>query len=261
MRLNDLVFISRTIAQVSTKYGSTYCSVFWSDTLRSLVRIYPLQAPLPASLHLKRWHVYSADLSRPRNDHRAESWHLDGELTPTSLVVSREEYLDRFSCRASHSVASLNDCKRSLGIVRCSNLKLASRDLDQATRRGIEAQQCELFRATSDVQIRRRGALLRDEIGFQPMLQFSDESGDWHEYQLLSICSFALLAKGYGLDELRRSYCIGTEDRDHLLLIGNQANHLTSWLTIEVFPVQATRRTDMQMSFSVFDHSGEMART
>lgn len=239
MKLDDLVFLNRTVAQVSTKYGATYCSVAWSDTLRSLVRLYPLPAPLPADKRPHRWHVYSAALSRPANDTRSESWRVDGDLVPTGERRDREDMLAVLRKTQATSILALDQCRRSLGLIEAAHVSMGQREIDRATADGVRAQQGELFGMGLPQPGRSCNALMRGDIGIQPTMRFRDLAGV-HELQLLSIGAFALLAKGYGVSDLGSTLRIGRPDTSHLLLVGNQAHHRNSWLVIESFPVTST---------------------
>jgi hypothetical protein len=232
--LDDLVFLNRTVAQRSTKYGAVYCSVAWSDTLRALVRLYPLVAPIPPDKRPHRWRVYRAALSRPAQDTRSESWHVDGDLVPTGARRDPAGMLGNLEKYQAASIAALNDARRSLGLLVVSGLRITERALDPDI--ALDSHQEELF-GRSPTEPRPIGSpLFRQMVGRQPVLEFAD-AGGWHQLQLLSIGAFALLARGYDVGALRDAYRVtGTT---HAILVGNQAYARNSWVAIEVFPLRA----------------------
>lgn len=231
--LDDLVFLNRTVAQRSVKYGATYCSVAWSDTLRSLVRLYPLVAPIPQEKRPHRWHVYRATLSRPANDTRSESWHVEGDLEPTGTQRDAATMLASLEKYQAGSIAALNDARRSLGVLVVDGLRITDRPLTADV--ALDCHQEELFARSPRAPRALGSPLFREMIGVQPVLEFSD-AGGWHQLQLLSIGAFALMARGYAVDALREAYRLaGTT---HAVLVGNQAHARNSWVAIEVFPLR-----------------------
>lgn len=231
--------LGRTEPTESKKYGVCVCSAGYSRELRQLIRIYPL----PWRNDIRMWSRCTVPLRRPKDDNRAESWRIDcdGDYAEDAAeAVSIHGKADKtsefdFLCSiAATSIKELNEQRRSLAIIRPTVLRGffdRRSDVDPA-------EQFTLFERRQHDGIAHRSDLI-------PRLQFVDEQGNGSKLSLKEWGCSEWLRKHRGdADSLWANLSIGDPNYEHLLFIGNQNNHRTSWLVISVIK----RRVTSQLS-------------
>jgi hypothetical protein len=239
MQLEDFVFLGTAVPEESRRYGFTVCVAGFSPSLRSFLRLYPMPWPRPASIGRMRWEMYSVEVERPAADSRAESW----KVVPADWSRARyrgrygsERGIDWLRTHQSASIASLNDCRLSLGVLICAPraLRLCGREHASVLGSRNGHAQGQLFAEHAI----HTGPVTKGQIPSLPMLSFDDSRGG-HELQLIDWGSFLLLHKRYDLDALAAELRIGDATRAHALLLGNQENARRAWLVIACIPVPA----------------------
>jgi hypothetical protein len=248
VRVNDFVFLGTAIPAESQRYGYTICAAGFSPMLRGFLRLYPMPWPKPPTVQTMRWRMYALDLERPAPDSRVESWKV---VPPNWSGASdqgpfgRKAGVEWLLTHRATSIASLNDCRLSLGVLVCAprTLRLVGR---------INGAGAPTLLFDREVAC---GPVTKAQAPLWPVVKFCDPRGE-HTLQLVDWGSYLLLWRGYALDDLARQLCFGDPTRAHLLLVGNQANARNSWLAIAVIPIAAelVRADDPQRS--LFDCIG-----
>lgn len=230
MVLHDFVMLGKTVPEPTRRDGRVFvCSAGVSDTLRSLVRVYPLARRNTPP----RWSVSTVKLIRNPEDNRRESFKLEGDRRPgaherinNSFFISaavpptaRKELLSRY---VVGSIPEANDKKLSLAIIHPEQVELTfehnpdSPDSPALTLFDLEPRPTE-------------GA---KKFAYIPRLRFKDADRTNH-----------LMLRDWGCFEFMRKQGdhkrFEMADALHLdptcsLLVGNFNQHRNSWLVISV---------------------------
>lgn len=233
MRLDDFVMLGTTVPEVLSDGREAVCSAGYSEEYGSLLRLYPLSrfgAP-------RRWHAYRVEIERNSRDRRAESWALRGERRVDHAQInfrsfSEEGRVEPFELSEAierNEVASIKEAngrRMSLAFLRPRNIKL-SFDYNPES---PDSPQLKLFAGREPVKGSKRFA-------YTPRLQFLDQEGYGHNLQLRDWGAFEFLRK-YPKDHSGLKQNLKLDD-EPVLLIGNHAQHRTSWLVISVLHVAA----------------------
>jgi hypothetical protein len=225
MRIDDFVCLGRTVPEQSKKYGYRVCMAGYSEELRSLIRVYPLEVQNP----IRQRSVCRLELLRGVNDSRLESWHLNRELPNNGVdVVGEKEYgavVNWLASRAGEeSIHLCNTWRLSLAVIRPKSLEPFFR----RNGKGDNPEQMELF---EDI-VRLFGA---DAAKWMPYLRFADAEGE-HELQLREWGCYEWLRKCPGKEsQLWDNLHLGDSDRDYYLVIGNMNHRRNCWLVINVY--------------------------
>lgn len=232
MRLDDFVMLGTTVPEVISDGREAVCSAGYSDEFGSLLRLYPLarfDAP-------KRWHTYRVEIERNSRDRRSESFALRGERRENHSDINRRSFSETGKIAPASladvvernlvaSIREANDRRISLAFLRPRDLRLEF-DYNPAA---PDAPQLKLFPADpSQLNGSRR-------FPYIPRLRFFDERGYGHNLKLRDWGAFEFLRKfpedRAGLESNLKL------DSDAVLLVGNHAQHRSSWLVISVLQV------------------------
>jgi hypothetical protein len=235
--LDDFVMLGKTVPEPNADGRVFVCSAGYSDTLRSLVRVYPLgryDSP-------PRWSVSTARLERNPKDARAESFKLAGDrsadqhwrinssaFTVTGKVSdgARARLMQRY---AADSIADANADRASLAVIHPSAVELEFEHNPASP----DSPELSLFDlpGTPPTGARR--------FPYIPRLRFQDDKGE-HRLQLRDWGVYELMRKHNNLTSMteteRRRY-VGQAlhlDSSCSLLVGNMNNQRTAWLVISV---------------------------
>ncbi len=230
LTIDDFVMLGKTVPEPTRRDGRVFvCSAGVSDTLRSLVRIYPLARWNTPS----RWSVSTVKLVRNPEDSRSESFKLEGDRSPgaherinnsfwvTTTVpdAARTELLRRY---VVGSIAEANAKRMSLAIVNPEQVELTFEHNPDSP----DSPELTLF------DLEPRPTVGARRFAYIPRLRFRDADGTHH-----------LMLRDWGCFEFMRKQ--GDDKRSGLagalhldpscsLLIGNFNQHRTSWLIISV---------------------------
>lgn len=239
MIIEDFVMLGRTEPTESKKHGVAICSAGYSRELRQLIRVYPLPWPN----RIGAWNRCRIPLRRPRQDSRFESWRIDvdGDAKDAEAAVEiqgtvqKDDEFDFLKGMLSPSIASLNERRRSLGIIApASPIGTFKRreDVDPE-------EQLTLFE-----RIVAQGPTHKSDL--IPMLEFSDADGE-HKLSLREWgCAEYLRKNRSNAEGLWTALNLTKPNYEHLLLVGNQANARNSWLIIRLI---SRRKTTQQALF------------
>lgn len=237
MIVEDFVMLGRTEPTESKKNGIAICSAGYSRELNRLIRIYPL--PWPNSIG--SWLKCRIPLRRPRQDSREESWRINcGDTAMEAAAgievvgnVKKDEEYDFLAKITAPSIASLNNERKSLGIIKPSVMRgifKRREDVDPE-------EQLTLFE-----RVVAEGPTHKSDL--IPQLEFDDEHGA-HRLSLREWgCSEFLRKNRPNADGLWAALNLTKPNYEHLLLVGNQANARNAWLVIRVI----SRRKSTQES-------------
>ena len=248
----DFVFVGQTIPERRRKDPSVVqvCSAGYSPTLRQLVRIYPL----PVSFGGHRWENYMIPIERNPKDSRKESFKISSEKRKISLDLVTDDIVflqkeDRSKCitdlakMATPSIAELNTCRRSLGIIKPKNLEgYWASNPEHAPL----FERSDLFEKT-EKEITKKGrehwARLRfsDDSGFHDLMLNSWDVYEWHRRH----------SEKHPLSDVWLKLQIGNPEYEHLLLIGNMAAIRNRWLVIAVIAYKKPIQVD-EKQFDLF---------
>lgn len=239
LTIDDFVMLGTTVPEPKSDGRIFVCSAGYSETLRSLVRVYPLArfgAP-------PRWSVSTVKLERNPQDSRIESFKLAGDRTPenhksiNSLFridgmapkAGRAEMLRR--CTVG-SIPEANERRLSLAVIHARNMELEFEHNPGSP----DSPQLALFPLDGEEP---QGAR---RFPFIPRLHFDDDQRhnrlmlrDWGVYELMrKNNNLALITEAE-----RRKYVGGALHLDPScsLLVGNLNNQRNAWLVISVLRV------------------------
>jgi hypothetical protein len=232
MRLDDFVMLGTTVPEVISDGRECVCSAGYSQELGSLLRLYPLSrfnAP-------RRWGIYQAEIEKNSRDSRSESFALRGErrLDHREINARNFEQVGEFEPTAlaqaveAHSVGSLveaNQRRLSLAFIRPSYPSL---DFDYNPG-APDAPQMGLFSAGGPEPTGSK------RFTYTPRIQFADPEGYEHNLKLREWGAFEFMRK-FPEDQLGLRQNLRLDD-NCVLLLGNHAQHRSSWLVIAVLHV------------------------
>jgi hypothetical protein len=228
--LDDFVMLGKTVPEPTRRDGRIFvCSAGVSDTLRSLVRVYPLARRNTPP----RWSVSTVKLIRNPGDNRQESFKLEGDRRPGA----HEHINNSFKWETFAPPATRHDLLKRyvVGSVKEANAKRLSLAIVQPERTEVtfehnpdspDSPELTLF----DIEPRPTEGAKR--FAYIPRLRFRDDDGDHH-----------LMLRDWGCFEYMRkqgdSRRFDIPDNLHLsaassLLVGNFNQHRSSWLVISV---------------------------
>ena len=242
LHVEDFVVLGRTLPEESKKYGQRICMAGYSPDNGHFLRVYPLMVPVGDSADANGFrarHVYTLDLYRNPQDSRVESWRVKDPFAPTltpwerALELSKDDVVRRLQSRVVPSIAVLNACRLSLGVlvVRAEEWQGETVPRDEPTppqdhRSLFEDLEDQAQGADSDIA----------RVKHAPYIRFTDEAGphrlqlrEWGAYRLLANPKYAdtpdalWMASGYH------------RDADLMLVVGNMNNHRNNWLVIKTF--------------------------
>lgn len=204
--------LGRTVPEDSKKYGKVVCSAGYSSELKQFMRIYPIQ-PFNA---IPKWSMCCIALRRNNLDSRLESWRLKDESVKLSGKANKDDEFQILKKLSSPSIKVLNSEKASLGIIMPEKISF---NFD-GMKIGEEYLQSLFPNETNEIK--------------KPRIQFNDIDG-LHNLQLRDWGSYEFLRKNpdesYKLwDALK----LTDSNYEHLLFVGNHAQHRNVWLVIGI---------------------------
>jgi hypothetical protein len=229
-RIDDLVILGRGAPDQMRDGRITICTAGWSERL-GFVRVYPTRTTSP----LRQWNVVSVPVEKSTTDSRQESWKIQGSKSEWDRLDGRIEVTGRLEGEsrrtlvrrlASGCVNLTNEAHGSLAVVRPVSLAgyLSERsDVDLAVQRTLFGGELEKTKRA---------------YPFQPRLRYrcSDcRAQGEHDQQLIEWGCYEWFRKRPGEEsKVFDNLHLGDSDWEHHLLVGNQANHRQSFLSIGV---------------------------
>lgn len=240
MRLSDFICYVRTVPEQSKKYGKRVCMAGVSAEMGLPIRIYPMLLDVP----LKARHMAELDVIKNPDDNRRESYKLIDAVDSVRGIsgipsVSIDGIFESASRIGYSTIKRLNEERASLGFI-CPvgrpTIKMVARQ-DLADPR----QQLLFDEFAEDAQ--KHEFRFGSSHPLIPYVEFWDEDGR-HCLQLREWGAFEFLRKypenPNGLLRLTSD----AEERDFVVMVGNQMHNRTSWMALSVW----SRRRNGQMS-------------
>lgn len=226
MRIDDFVCLGRTVPETSTKYGVKVCMAGYSEELRSLIRVYPLEIANP--VHARSRCVL--ELERNPNDSRIESWKLhDRRIMSVGPQVPTPSVLRFLRGWLSGSIKELNERRVSLGVIEVSG-------------------ECQgVFKRREEVVSPDQGTLfdMADSHGsfgakldIAPYLSFSDPEEFRHTLQVREWGVYEWVRKNRPEASSVWDNLSLRDGRPTILVVGNMNNYRNTWLVIKVFKAE-----------------------
>jgi hypothetical protein len=228
MIIDDFVCLGRTVPEESSTYGHRVCMAGYSDSMRSLVRVYPLHVQNP----LRQRYVSVLSVERNPRDCRMESWKLRdidrGILKATDNQIPMPTVRKWLRSYLADSIEELNKSRSSLAVLEARG---DVRPYFQRRPDVKDPDQLELFKF-ADADPRPFGA---GALDIAPRLEFLDQAGNWHDLQIREWGAYEWVRKHReNAAQLWDNYRL-RDGRPTLLLVGNMNNHRNAWLIINVF--------------------------
>lgn len=246
LTVDDFVMLGKTVPEPNSDGRVFVCSAGYSETLRSLIRIYPLaryDAP-------KTWSVSTVSLERNPQDSRFESYQIYGDRSRgahdhinrgfhVTGEVKRHHRAELIKRAVFDSIADANARTIGYGKDRVSLAIMHGQGYDlefEHNPESPESPQIALFEAPFGAAVPEFGA---KRFPYVPKLNFHDQAGP-HRLSLREWGVFELMRKNNYLVEMsegeRRQYVRGALHLDPScsLLVGNMNNQRNAWLVISV---------------------------
>ena len=252
MQIDDFVMLGKTVPEPSKDGRIFVCSAGYSQTLRSLIRIYPL-AKYAAP---KTWSISTVRLERNPRDSRQESFQLAADRRPgvhndinrkafeTHDMVPRSQRAELLRRAAFASIEAAEERVPGYGRNKTSLAILHARDYELTFDHNPESPDSPVLALFDRPDgIVPTGAR---RFPYTPRLRFRDgcvrcvAGGDGHHLMLREWGTYERIRKENNLTQMseaqRRSYI---SDALHLdptcsLLVGNLNNQPNAWLVISV---------------------------
>lgn len=232
-RIDNVIILGRGVPEQIKDGRITVCVAGWCES-RGFIRIYPSRVDSP----LRSWNIVSIEVERNPKDSRHESWKFPDSRTGWENInqhievtgcVGREHRLGLLDMLKSDCVAGINERRDSLGIIK----PIIKRSYLAPNQMHMEAHQPLFeFMEHSGVKVKR------DHMA-EPRLSFL--CGDnckvkhAHDMQLLEWGAYVWIANNPdNMQQVWQNMGIGTPEWAHYFLVGNQANHRTSYMVINV---------------------------
>ena len=231
MRVDDFIVFGRTAPEDSKKYGQSVCMAGYSEELRQLLRLYPMNIRSKVRARCK----ISVEIERNNKDSRFESWTLKDRTEDSILNVSspidKDAILPILKKNAVESIKELNEKRLSLGII-----KPEKYEIQLKTRANIAVPgQLTLF----DSFRKSVGVKTANNYFHAPYLRiYADDSQsclqirEWGIYELIR--RYEKEGKAITDQDIKRALHIG-DGKDAFFIIGNMVSVRNVWLVIKVF--------------------------
>lgn len=222
--------LGRGAADEISDHRVTVCAAGWCEEL-GLIRIYPTRLTSP----LKQWQIVSIPVERNPADTRAESWKIQGSRAEWDNLDAKIKVvgeLDRPERRGlvrklvSPCVSILNENHVSLGII------------DPKSLRGYLSEREDVPETVQQTLWGRNTPKTKASYAFQPRLEYRCSgcvAADTHDQQIIEIGCYEWFRKNPGYEaKVFDNLQLYNPGWAKYLLVGNQANHRTSYLVINV---------------------------
>ena len=235
MRCDDFICLGRTVPEESKKYGAKVCMAGLSQELGSLMRVYPLPVVNPINCR----HLCCLELERNPRDSRKESRMLydrfNGVLSVSPRpLLSNDRLASALKPHLAQSIEELNDRRLSLGVLElCGNPAGFFRE-----RSGVSHPDQGMFFEVAD-ECFGAGA-----IDIAPYIEFWDRDGKRHNLQIREWGCYEWIRNHRSEASLLWNNLDLRPSRTWAV-VGNQANHRSSWLIIKTFTLPVETQKDM----------------
>jgi hypothetical protein len=226
MIIRDFTLLGWTAPHPTKRNGDCICAAGYSKEMNQFLRVYPLPFPFRTDIH--RWDEIEVPLARNTMDSRHESWKVDYRdrnrdeliaLIKRTGKVTKDAEKGWLFKHLSASINQLNSEQRSLGLLKPASVKLA---FEQRVIKMAMVTDT-LFEVNSEL---KQNPLI-------PRIEIVNTDGSTNDLQLLEWgCSEFLRKNPFNYGDLGKALLLNREDYEHLLFVGNNNMHRTTWLAI-----------------------------
>ena len=230
--LKDVVILGRAAPETLSGSRLTVCTGAWSEHL-GFIRLYPCD---PEDDLFSRWDVIDVEVCRNPQDNRDESWKLARSDQASCITKTGEYTKEQRAALLTHvsddCVEDIKERGRSLGVVQpksISGLEFKDWDDDDGT------IQTRLFEEKDEWQPETR-----DEFDQEIRVEFTcpgcKTKQGYHNKTLLEWGAYLGAEKNdlSAGSELEEFYNLNDKDYKHWIFVGNQNNHRTSFIAINI---------------------------
>lgn len=243
IHLTDIICLGLAVPEQISDGRKTVCMAAYHADL-GLIRIYPCRA----DMGLHRWQRFSAYIERNPQDTRYESFKLYGskdgwDSLSVSLqgTVPRDERLALLDKLKTTCVSDINTARLSLGIIKPTEILSVWYDRNPLY---TKTKQHPIALVKSDEWV-----LTKSDFPFQPRIIYRCHPNcKGHNQSILEWGAFEWVRKNSGNEyQIIENWRLDDSNYEHFLLVGNQAQHRTSFLVINLIPL----KTEMALSPSI----------
>jgi hypothetical protein len=233
VEIKDLVILGRSSPDMMKDGRMSVCVAGYSRQ-HGFIRLYPTRVDSP----LKTWNVVEVPVERNDQDHRFESWKIEGSKSEWPSLsnrikvigyVPREDRLDLLRSHIDGCVMDINDQRRSLGLVSPSFRKCYFEDRADYD---------------SSFQLTLFGRVLmsdKHKYGLQPRVRYrcsGCRAADSHDQQILEWGVYEWFRKHPDGPEKVWDNLFSREAKQQILfLVGNLARHPSSFMVISILRI------------------------
>jgi len=237
MLLNDLIILGRACPEPLKDGRVTVCLAGYSYE-HGFIRLYPTHPKMP----IKRWDIVRIEVERNEQDTRAESWKitdskagwdkLPEKIKVIGLVDKRDERRNLLANLTDPSVKTINEAKRSLGIVKPEIIKTYFGDnakFGEWKQLGLPGMtDLESYLTKRDYEIEPRVQYRCPEIN--PPSEHDQQVLEWGFYEWFR-------KNPDNREQVWENAGINKENTEIYFLVGNQFRYRTSFMVISVLRV------------------------
>lgn len=243
IHLTDIICLGLAVPEQISDGRKTVCMAAYHADL-GLIRIYPCRA----DMGLHRWQKFSAYIERNPKDTRYESFKFYGSndswdslsISP-ECILPRDERLKLLDKIKTTCVADINTSRLSLGIIKPIDILSVWYDKNPIY---YKSKQYPIALVKSDEWI-----LTKSDYQLQPRIIYRcNPNCKGHNQTILEWGAFEWMRKNKG-DEYKiiDNWKLSDPKYEHFLLVGNQVQHRTSFLVINVIPF----KTEIALNSSI----------
>lgn len=230
IQLNDVVVLGTAVPEQIRDGRKTVCVAAYHADL-GLIRLYPCRA----DMGLSRWQKISVFVEKNPSDTRYESFKLAGSkdqwdsLSITSTgCIKKPDRIDLVNRLKANCVNEINTARFSLGVIK----PYAIHDvwLDENPSHGKPVQ-AGIPLSASDQWVNTKS-----DFPYQPRISYQcNPSCKGHNQTILEWGAFEWMRKNPSqLQQLIDNWRLHDPQYEHYLVVGNQAQHRTSFLVINL---------------------------
>lgn len=237
-QIDNVIILGRGVPEQIKDGRITVCVAGYHES-RGFLRLYPSRVDSP----LRAWNIVSVEVERNPNDSRHESWKFPDSRSGWENInqhievtgcVGRDHRLSLLDSLKSDCIADINERRDSLGVIK----PVIKRSYLAPNQMHMEAHQPLFeFMEHSGIKVKR------DHMA-EPRLSFLCGEGckakHTHDMQLLEWGAYIWMANNPDkMSQVWLNMGIGMPEWSHYFIVGNQANHRTSYMVINVLRQKA----------------------
>lgn len=230
IELRDVVVLGMAVPEQARDGRNTVCMAAYQQDL-GLIRIYPCRA----DMGLNRWQKITVFVEKNPSDTRYESFRMVGSKdqwdslsVSKTGVVKKEDRVAIVDRLKSACVHDINTARLSLGVIKPYAIHDVWLDdnptFGKAQQKAIPLNESEQWLKT------------KSDYPFQPRISYQcSPTCKGHNQTILEWGAFEWMRKNPGqLQQLIDNWRLHDSQYEHYLLVGNQAQHRTGFLVINM---------------------------